>query len=113
MNVSNSGRTALSLSAEQKDDVLLWTLIKASISRVDKADISSRIPLSFAAAKGYIIFGIEALLDNGANVDASDKKGRTPVSWAAAGGHIAAVQLLIKYGANAETADNDGKTPLI
>ena len=69
-------------------------------------------PLPFAAAKGNI-FGIEALLDNGANVDASDKKGRTPVSWAAAGGHIAAMQLLIKYGANAETADNDGKTPLI
>ena len=69
-------------------------------------------PLPFAAAKGNI-FGIEALLDNGANVDASDKKGRTPVSWAAAGGHIAAVQLLIKYGANAETADHDGKTPLI
>lgn len=111
MNAPN-GRTALWVATEQKNDALVWTLIEADIKKVDKADINSRTPLSLAAANGYI-FGIEALLDNGANVDAADKRGRTPLSWAAAGGHIAAMQVLIKYGANTRTADTEGKTPLI
>lgn len=112
MKASNGGRTALSLAVEQKNDAMVWTLLEADKNKVKKADINSRTPLSFAAAKGYI-FGIEALLDHEANIDASNKNGRTPLSWATAGGHIAAMQLLIKRGANTEQADREGKTPLI
>lgn len=104
MKASNGGRTALSLAVEQKNDAMVWTLLEADTNKVEKADINSRTPLSFAAAKGYI-FGIEALLDHEANIDASNKNGRTPLSWATAGGHIAAMQLLIKRGANTEQAD--------
>lgn len=112
MSLKNGGRTALSITAEKKDDPLLWTLIENDPSKVDLADVNSRTPLSFAAAEGSI-FGIEALLEHGADVDAQDMSGRTPLSWAAAGSHISAAKVLLENKATAESQDIWGKTPLI
>lgn len=95
MSLKNGGRTALSIAAEKKDDPLLWTLIEYDPSNVDLADVNSRTPLSFAAGVGSV-FGIEALLEHGADVDAQDMSGRTPLSWAAAGGHISAAKILLQ-----------------
>lgn len=112
MSLKNGGRTALSIAAEKKDDPLLWTLIENDPSNVDLADVNSRTPLSFAAGVGSI-FGIEALLEHGADVDAQDMSGRTPLSWAAAGGHISAAKILLQNKVQSESPDIWGKTPLI
>lgn len=112
MSLNNGGRTALSIAAEKKDDPLLWTLLENDPSNVDLADVSSRTPLSFAAGVGSI-FGIEALLEHGADVDAQDMSGRTPLSWAAAGGHTSAAKILLQNNVQSESADIWGKTPLI
>lgn len=113
MSLNNGGRTALSMAAEKKDDPLLWTLIENDPSNVDLADVNRRTPLSFAAGVGSI-FGIEALLEHGADVDAQDMSGRTPLSWAAAGGHTSAAKILLQNNnVQSESADIWGKTPLI
>lgn len=112
MSLKNGGRTALSIAAEKKDDPLLWALIENNPSNVDLADVNSRTPLSFAAGVGSI-FGIEALLEHGADVDAQDMSGRTPLSWAAAGGHTSAAKILLRNNVQSESPDIWGKTPLI
>lgn len=112
MSLINGGRTVISIAAENRDDPLLWSSIEYSPEKVDLADVDSRTPLSFAAAVGSV-FGIEALLEHGADVDAQDMSGRTPLSWAAAGGHIAAARILLANNAQPESQDIGGKTPLI
>lgn len=112
MSLLNGGRTVISIAAENKDDPLLWASIEDTPYKVDLADINSRTPLSFAAAEGSV-FGVEALLEHGADVDAQDISGRTPLSWAAAGGHIAAAKILLSNNAQLESQDIKGQTPLI
>lgn len=112
MSLKNGGRTATSIAAERRDDPLLWSLIENDPSQVDLADVNRRTPLSFAAAVGSV-FGIEALLEHGADVDAQDMSGRTPLSWAAAGGHIAGARILLSNKTQPESQDIWGKTPLI
>lgn len=112
MSLTNGGRTTISIAAEKGDDPLLWSLIENDSSKVDLADVNGRTPLSFAAALGSV-FGIEALIEHGANVDAHDKSGRTPLSWAAAGGHTAAARILLENKVEPESQDVQGKTPLI
>lgn len=112
MSLINDGRTVISIAAERKDDPLLWASLEDRPGKVDLADISSRTPLSFAAAGGSV-FGVEALLEFGASIDAQDMSGRTPLSWAAAGGHTAAAKILLSNEAMPESQDISGKTPLI
>lgn len=112
MSLYNGGRTAISIAAERRDDPLLWSLIENDPSKVDLADVDRRTPLSFAAAVGSV-FGIEALLEHGADVDAQDISGRSPLSWAAAGGHIAEARILLSHKTQPESQDIWGKTPLI
>lgn len=112
MSPLNGGRTVISIAAENKDDPLLWASLEHTPHKVDLADINSRTPLSFAAAEGSV-FGVEALLEHGADVDAQDIAGRTPLSRAAAGGHIAAAKILLSRNAQPESQDITGKTPLI
>lgn len=112
MILLNGGRTVISIAAENRDDPLLWASIEDTPHKVDLADVNSRTPLSFAAAEGSV-FGVEALLEHGADVDAQDISGRTPLSWAAAGGHIAAAKILLSNKAQPESQDIQGQTPLI
>lgn len=112
MSPLNDGRTVISIAAENKDDPLLWAQLEHTPHKVDLADTNSRTPLSFAAAEGSV-FGIEALIEHGADVDAQDIYGRTPLSWAAAGGHVAAAKILLSNKAQPESQDNGGQTPLI
>jgi ankyrin repeat protein len=58
-----------------------------------------RTPLHAAAEVGDTA-GIEALLEDGAKVDAADAVGYTPLHVACIGGHEAAVEALLKAGAN-------------
>lgn len=112
MSLLNGGRTVISIAAENKDDPLLWATLEYTPYKVDLADINSRTPLSFAAAEGSV-FGVEALLEFGADVDAQDIAGRTPLSRAAAGGHTAAAKILLSHNAQLESQDITGQTPLI
>lgn len=79
MSLNNGGRTAISIAAERRDDPLLWSLIENDPSKLDLADVDRRTPLSFAAAIGSV-FGIEALLEHGADVDAQDISSQSPLS---------------------------------
>lgn len=112
MVLINGGRTVISIAAENKDDPLLWASIEDTPYKVDLPDIDNRTPLSFAAAEGSV-FGVEALLEHGADADAQDISGRTPLSWAAAGGHIAVAKILLSNNAQPESQDIGGQTPLI
>lgn len=112
MSLLNGGRTVISIAAENKDDALLWASIEYTPYKIDLADINCRTPLSFAAAEGSV-FGVDALLEHGADPDAQDVSGRTPLSWAAAGGHIAAAKSLLENNAQPESQDIKGQTPLI
>lgn len=51
---------------------------------------------------------VEALLKQGAPIEAKDKDGRTPLMLAAQYGRVSTVQLLLSNGANPEARDNHG-----
>ncbi len=55
---------------------------------------------------------IQALLQNGANIEARNTKGATALHTAAKAGFITVVQLLIDSSANLEAVDHQGETPI-
>ena len=56
---------------------------------------------------------LDALIENGANVDAKNAKGETALTWAAQRGHTAMMQTLLDHGANINAQDNEGATALM
>jgi len=67
-----------------------------------------------AAATHGDVAAVQALLAQGAEVDAKDDGGMTPLMWASEEGHFDVVQALLTKGAdvNAKTFEN-GMTPLM
>jgi hypothetical protein len=65
-----------------------------------------------SAAEAGDLAQANALLDQGAAVDARDAQGRTPLQLAIAQGRLEVVRLLLQRGADPNIADNSGKTPL-
>ncbi|KAJ1491678.1 ankyrin repeat-containing domain protein [Baffinella frigidus] len=56
---------------------------------------------------------VVALLENGAEVDASTAKGNTPLMYACAGGHMECTGVLLEYGASPNIkSDVDSDTPV-
>jgi ankyrin repeat protein len=55
---------------------------------------------------------VEALLDNGADIQAMDYTHYTPLHWAAWGGNVETVKILVKRGADVHYRDDWGYTPL-
>jgi len=55
---------------------------------------------------------VQALLKQGADVNASDPDGTTPLQWAVRGDDVDSVQLLLRAGAKPKTANRNGVTPL-
>lgn len=64
------------------------------------------------AAKKGDLTKMQALLQNGVNVDSANKKGRTALIEAAASGQTQAVKLLIQHGAKLNAQDEEGFTAL-
>jgi ankyrin repeat protein len=64
-----------------------------------------------AAGKGDVNQAA-ALLNEGAQVNATNNSGRTSLYLAALGGHEAVARLLLEMGAAVNAADNSGSTPL-
>lgn len=68
--------------------------------------------LVIAAEKGKID-QVKALIEAGADANATDEDGRTALMCAAGKGHFDVVNLLIEAGADANTTDEDGGTALM
>lgn len=93
------GLTSLSFAAVFTDA----EVVKAILKRTKKADVpdyGGNTALMYAGYNEYDdVEMIQALLDNGADVNAKSKNGATPLSWASKKGNTATVALLKKAGA--------------
>ncbi len=65
------------------------------------------------AAKDGDTETVKALLESGANVNATDENGNTVLMAAAAGGHAEIVQMLLRAGADVNASDKSGYTALM
>jgi len=63
------------------------------------------------AAKAGDINRVQALIDDGEDLEQKDNYGWTALNWAAGHGYLAIVQLLHKAGANAVNSGRDLRTP--
>ena len=68
-------------------------------------------PLHFAAWKGHEDM-VDALIKEGAIIDADDIINRSPLHWAAQGGHLNVAKTLIQKRANTKAIDAHGRSPL-
>jgi cytohesin len=96
----------------------LPTLLALLATGAGTADVNARFddgdtPLHMACSAGSAahVACAAALLDAGAEVDATDEDGLTPLSLAAYEGSKECVQLLLVRGADPLLADADGRTP--
>jgi protein phosphatase 1 regulatory subunit 16A len=64
-----------------------------------------------ASRRGYVSVA-QALLDNGATIDARDAKEQTPLRRAVNCRQLQIVRLLVRHGADPLAADRRGVTPL-
>ena len=80
-----------------------------AIGKGDLRDDVGRGALHYAVAYDQGA-AAKALLDNGADVNASDKEGNTPLHFAAGYGRGAAVKALLAARADPGTRNSDGKT---
>jgi ankyrin repeat protein len=71
-------------------------------------EIKTRILIK--AAKAGKTDVLEALLDEGIDVNTKDNNGMTPLMWAAYKCHLTAVELLLENDADVNAKNNDGKT---
>ena len=71
------------------------------------------MPPLFIATMFQQVDVVEALVENGADVDAVGMKGSTPLAMAALGKSLAMVRILVKGGADMEKSDDSGSTPLL
>jgi excisionase family DNA binding protein len=78
---------------------------------VETISSNAIMPLIEAAYEGNTV-QVQALIDEGANVNEKDAAGRTPLMIAANRGHTYVVQLLLDCGADANAVDNAGLTAI-
>ena len=76
-------------------------------------DASSKESALFSAAHGGCVEAVGALLEKGANPNATTESGETPLIWAVVPGHMDVVKLLLKKGANVNAKKTDGSTALM
>ena len=67
--------------------------------------------LHLAAKNGHVI-PTRALIEKGANIEASDDSNKTPLHLAAQHGHLSLVRLLLEKGAHINVRDKCDNTPL-
>jgi uncharacterized protein len=74
-------------------------------------DRLGRSELHYASLSGDIA-AIDALIDQGVNVNAPDVNGYTPLHFAAQANQSEAVSVLLRHGAAPDPTDKFGNTPL-
>jgi ankyrin repeat protein len=79
---------------------------------VNRRDVDSRTPLSYAAERGHVDI-VQQLLERGADVKSKSEARRTPLSYGAEKGHDVVVKLLLEQRADREAREVFyGHTPL-
>ncbi len=111
VNVQNlSGATPLLLAASSPEKVKLL-LAKGADPKI--ASKMGRTPLMVAAGRQGLAATVQALLEAGADLNATDVRGGDAMGDASSSGGIETVKLLLAKGAKADQADKAGFTPLI
>jgi uncharacterized protein len=108
---STDGWTPLHLAAAFADKNAVELLLKsgAAPSARSKNGLANT-PLNAAIALNPSADIVEALLQQGANVNSRQHGGHTPLHEAAAAGHVDLVKLLLAHGADVSITDDSGKT---
>lgn len=78
---------------------------------VNKKDSSGKLPIHYAAKKGYTDV-LEILAIKGSLIDDKDNNGNTPLHLCAQNGHREACDFLIKKGADVKAVNKMGWSPL-
>jgi len=93
------------------DVARLRALVDADHDVAKSVDSYGMTPLHWAARAGAVGCA-EALLANGADVDALNKARRAPLQLAAEADQAESIRLLVKHAANLDIQDRKGRTPL-
>ena len=111
--VEEFGHSALTLAIQFGHSHIAKMLIEHWMFRTgaDSKDHFDRTPLMFAAAGG-LPETVQALIDNGADVNATTKVGGTALIYAAAMGRLECVKLLLQHGADKSIRNDNGYTAL-
>lgn len=78
---------------------------------MNDASMRATTPLHEMARDGRLS-SVEALIEEGANVNGIDEEGKSPLHWAAANGHVGTVSALLKAGSDPGARDDRGMTPI-
>ena len=113
VNAANEyGATALSVAAASGNTALVTRLLGADADP-NRALVSGETPLMAAVDKGHIDV-VRALVEHGANVNATESRGgQTALMWAVAGKQPEIVKLLVERGADARARSDGDFTPLL
>lgn len=108
---STSKKTALQIAAEAKQLPAVQELLKAgaSLSRQSEGlfaplHLALKLPINFEI--------LQALLEQGSDVNEVDRIGDTALHYAVQANSLDAVSILLSYGAILESRDAQGNTPL-
>ena len=96
----------MNASYRRFDDI---TALLASMSKNPNDDPEALI----SAAKSGDLSLMNALIENGANLEARDSAENTALIWAAANAQAEAVSLLLSHGADASAIDRNGTSALV
>ncbi|MGC6366879.1 MAG: ankyrin repeat domain-containing protein [Candidatus Marinamargulisbacteria bacterium] len=107
---NDSTNSGASVNKRKKESICEYTSSGASVNK-RKKDTYKRTPLHIAAKEGNLD-NVQALIKDGADVNAKDEDKKTPLHIAAEEGNLDIVQALIKYGADVNAKDEDEETPL-
>jgi len=90
----------------------LGDVVRAWLALGMSANAASDLPPLVAAAGSGSLDAVEALLDQGAELEARDNQGRTAFHCSAIWNHLEVAQLLARRGAQVDATDDDGLSPL-
>jgi ankyrin repeat protein len=82
--------------------------VKGTLGHLEDPDISPLI----VASSSHTLASFNAVLKQGADVNAHDQKGLTPMMAASSAGDVEMVKLLLEHGAKVNDQDIDGRTAL-
>jgi ankyrin repeat protein len=102
--------TAIEVLQRYKDENLP-AFLGIALTDVNQVGLFGERPLDVAAVRGDLE-EILALLEGGAEVNASAEHGNTALHEAVSQGHAEAVKLLLESGASGEVRNEFGETPL-